>query len=207
MRNTLKKGFTLIELLVVITIIWILATGATTIYTSQIQKARDTVRLNDVKAIQSAVEQVYQDASIYPSAVNILKEDHIESILTYMWTIPRDRKNNQTCASSWTTSSYCWYAYIQWPDDNNMVWWAYELSNSFENKWNLTSKAAEKYDSWDDDSRYETWLNVGDLTTKTSTQFTNVKEGACTIVWATAWSDTTLVIINGKSTTTNSCSD
>jgi general secretion pathway protein G len=56
-----KKGFTLIELLVVITIIGILATGATTVYTSQIQKARDTTRISDMKALQSAIEQVYQD--------------------------------------------------------------------------------------------------------------------------------------------------
>jgi prepilin-type N-terminal cleavage/methylation domain-containing protein len=48
-----KRGFTLIELLVVITIIGILATGATATYTSQIQKARDTSRVNDIKAVQS----------------------------------------------------------------------------------------------------------------------------------------------------------
>jgi general secretion pathway protein G len=59
-------GFTLIELLVVITIIGILATGATTVYTSQIQKARDTTRINDVKALQSGIEQFYQDKAEYP---------------------------------------------------------------------------------------------------------------------------------------------
>lgn len=51
LKNT-TRGFTLIELLVVITIIGILATGATATYTSQIQKARDTTRINDVKALQ-----------------------------------------------------------------------------------------------------------------------------------------------------------
>ena len=48
-----KKAFTLIELLVVITIIGILATGATAVYTSQIQKARDTTRINDLEAFKS----------------------------------------------------------------------------------------------------------------------------------------------------------
>ncbi|MBT3853722.1 prepilin-type N-terminal cleavage/methylation domain-containing protein [bacterium] len=57
-----KLGFTLIELLVVITIIGILATGATSVYTSQIQKARDSTRITDIKAVQSGVEQEYQDA-------------------------------------------------------------------------------------------------------------------------------------------------
>jgi general secretion pathway protein G len=61
------RGFTLIELLVVITIIGILATGATTVYTSQIQKARDTTRINDIKALQAGVEQAYQDQSVYPA--------------------------------------------------------------------------------------------------------------------------------------------
>ncbi len=63
-QNT--KGFTLIELLVVITIIGILAVGGTTVYTSQIQKARDTTRLSDAKAFQGAVEQVFADLAVYP---------------------------------------------------------------------------------------------------------------------------------------------
>jgi general secretion pathway protein G len=66
MKLLQKKGFTLIELLVVITIIGILATGGVAIYTSQIQKARDTTRIGDIKVIQSGVEQNYQDAGEYP---------------------------------------------------------------------------------------------------------------------------------------------
>jgi len=38
------------------------------VYTSQIQKARDTTRISDLKALQSSVEQVYQDGSTYPAA-------------------------------------------------------------------------------------------------------------------------------------------
>jgi prepilin-type N-terminal cleavage/methylation domain-containing protein len=45
-------GFTLIELLVVITIIGILATGATSVYTSQIQKARDSTRISDIHILR-----------------------------------------------------------------------------------------------------------------------------------------------------------
>ena len=66
--KTLKSGFTLIELLVVITIIGILATGAVTVYTSQIQKARDTTRIKDIDALKGGVEQVYQDSAVYPGA-------------------------------------------------------------------------------------------------------------------------------------------
>lgn len=68
MIHSLKKGFTLIELLVVITIIGILATGAVSVYTSQIQKARDTTRIKDLGALQQGVEQSYQDEFVYPTA-------------------------------------------------------------------------------------------------------------------------------------------
>jgi prepilin-type N-terminal cleavage/methylation domain-containing protein len=61
-----KKGFTLIELLVVITIIGILATGAVTVYTSQIQKARDTTRITSMNALKGGLEQAFQDMSMYP---------------------------------------------------------------------------------------------------------------------------------------------
>jgi prepilin-type N-terminal cleavage/methylation domain-containing protein len=50
--QSIKKGFTLIELLVVITIIGILATGATTVFTAQIQKARDTTRITSLNALK-----------------------------------------------------------------------------------------------------------------------------------------------------------
>jgi len=61
-----KLGFTLIELMVVITIIGILATGAVSVYTSQIQKARDSNRVTSIKTLQTAVEQSYSDLSEYP---------------------------------------------------------------------------------------------------------------------------------------------
>ncbi len=66
MKKMLQKGFTLIELLVVITIIGILATGAVTVYTSQMTKARDSTRLSDIKALQGAIEQAYMDDYEYP---------------------------------------------------------------------------------------------------------------------------------------------
>ena len=69
MKNLKSRlGFTLIELLVVITIIGILATGAVAVFTSQIQKARDSTRLTDITAVKSGVEQYYQDNAQYPDA-------------------------------------------------------------------------------------------------------------------------------------------
>ena len=66
MNKMLQKGFTLIELLVVITIIGILATGAVTVYTSQMVKARDSTRLSDTSALQGAIEQAYLSNYEYP---------------------------------------------------------------------------------------------------------------------------------------------
>lgn len=147
MKSTLKKGFTLIELLVVITIIGILATGAVTIYTSQIQKARDTTRVNDVKAIQGAVEQVYQDDYSYPDNGNIRT-----AITPYMQILPEDSRNTQACASSGSTST-CGYVYAVGQDSNGIDGGSYEVSTAFENAGNLKNRAAG--DGGEDDDRME----------------------------------------------------
>jgi hypothetical protein len=68
-----------------------LATGATAVYTSQIQKARDTTRLNDVDALKSGVEQYYQDFSAYPTTAAFT------GITTYTPKLPADPKTKQPC--------------------------------------------------------------------------------------------------------------
>ena len=97
------RGFTLIELLVVITIIGILATGATTVYTSQIQKARDTTRISDVKALQSGIEQAYQDASVYPASGAAFS-----GVAIYTPKFPKDPKTGQSTAN--TSLDYAYMA-------------------------------------------------------------------------------------------------
>lgn len=93
-----RKGFTLIELLVVITIIGILATGAISVYTSQIQKARDTTRINDIEALKSGVEQFYQDKQEYPCAGDpslCTPANAFTGIIIYTPKIPTDPKTTQ----------------------------------------------------------------------------------------------------------------
>lgn len=185
----LKSGFTLIELLVVITIIGILATGAVSVYTSQIQKARDSTRITSINALKSSVEQVYQDNSEYPYASTF-----ITSVRLYMENFPSDPKHAQPCNNSWGTTVDCWFAYITSTDANGILYWTYELSTGFENTWNLTSRATK--DSGTDVLRLEMWIDTnGNVTAVAGDGITPVV-GACTLAWAQAAAWTDLVIIN-----------
>jgi len=56
-----KRGFTLIELLVVVAIIGILATVVAVNLSNSQKKARDAVRLSDMKTISDALELYFQD--------------------------------------------------------------------------------------------------------------------------------------------------
>lgn len=154
LQNT--KGFTLIELLVVITIIGILATGAVATYTSQIQKARDTTRVNDVKALQSGIEQFYQDDWAYPEKGT----DDFGSgwVAKYVERFPADSKSEQSCNTSWDSTQWspCDYLYNVGADENTVPNQVYNLSTWFENSWNVSSKAEN--DNWVMDNRYEVWV-------------------------------------------------
>jgi len=151
MKATFKKGFTLIELLVVITIIGILATWAVTTFTGQIQKARDSTRISDLKALQGAVEQTYQDAGQYPLADTSANFD--TAIDDYLPNVPEDSKNGQACESS----TMCGYVYNVGDSNGAAAWWiaqaVYEFSAGFENKWNVDNRAAD--DDGNDPVRFE----------------------------------------------------
>jgi len=152
MKKTNKLAFTLIELLVVITIIWILATGAVSIYTSQIQKARDTTRINDIKALQWWIEQFYQDKTVYPRWGQDFSVTN-DWVQAYVPKLAQDPKHDQTCIGS-----RCGYIYWVWADPNWIDDWAYELSTAFENLWNHDTKANNDSDNGNDPDRYEVWV-------------------------------------------------
>lgn len=159
LQNT--KGFTLIELLVVITIIGILATGAVATYTSQIQKARDTTRVNDLKAVESAVQQFYGDESVYPDTVNS------GSLGNYIGRIPQDSKYTSagvqwaTASGSTDTSWENWnllqYGYNVGPL-GSVPKQRFELSTAFENQSNADKKASSDADNGNEPNRFEIWV-------------------------------------------------
>lgn len=200
-----KKGFTLIELLVVITIIGILATWAIATYTSQIQKARDTVRINDVKALQSGIEQVYQDDAEYPYATNFAQK-----VTVYVEKLPADSKHSQPCNDGWTVGNAqdCWYAYVTGPDNNGILYWEYEVSTAFENSWNITGKA-EKDGWWIDweTTRLELGIDIVNNITAVAKDWITEWNWSCRVWWALATTETEITIINGNPTTlaTSSC--
>ncbi|MCX6717194.1 MAG: type II secretion system protein [Candidatus Taylorbacteria bacterium] len=75
-----KNGFTLIELLMVISIISLLTTIIFS-YTSETRaKARDSVRLSDMKQVGTAMQMYYQDTGRIPTSFGDLVPNYLPSI-------------------------------------------------------------------------------------------------------------------------------
>ena len=72
MANKLKQqGFTIVELLIVIVVIGILAALVITTFTGIQQKARDTERTTDIKALHGQIEAYYAQNGYYPGLTDI----------------------------------------------------------------------------------------------------------------------------------------
>lgn len=66
-----QQGFTIVELLIVIVVIGILAALVVTTFTGIQQRARNTERQTDVKAIHSQVEAYYAQNGRYPTLADL----------------------------------------------------------------------------------------------------------------------------------------
>jgi type II secretion system protein G len=66
-----QQGFTIVELLIVIVVIGILAALVITTFTGIQQKARNTERTTDIKAVHGQVEAYYAQNGKYPTLANL----------------------------------------------------------------------------------------------------------------------------------------
>jgi hypothetical protein len=163
-----------------------------------------------MKALQSGIEQVYQDNSEYPHSDEILQwSAWVTWLLTYVESIPADPKHDQPCNDWWNQLNLtdCAYTYITWPDNNSILFGEYEISTGFESEWNVDKKAAIDW-GWliDELTRYELWIDVANNDSGiSSVTITGVWKWACNTVWTAVIGATTLTIINWNPTPWNEC--
>lgn len=101
-----KKGFTLVELLVVVTIIAVLSVIGMVVYSGVSARARDTRRMAEIDAIQTAMEKKYRPGVALPYQL-LNNADFVNNI------VPTDPLTNQNkCGNGGT--QICDYCY--WPN-------------------------------------------------------------------------------------------
>ena len=163
MKLATKKGFTLIELLVVMTIIAILTTGAVQIFTTQIQRARDTTRIADISTLRGALEQAYQDTGRYPNKWS--GDENFEGLVgAYIQgSFPEDPKSGEA-----SDESVFEYLYNVSANEIGITNQEFAVSAHLENSGNISSRAAT---TWLDPVRLELGINI---TTENSGNNTSV---------------------------------
>ena len=151
-------GFTLVELLVVITIIGILATSWVAVFTKQLQWARDTTRINDVKLIQTSLHQYFADNDEYPVATSF--SGSIDQYMSKKLKDPKKAKalcwfNDGSTAES---NGLCAWYYAVTEDEFGLekasfkIWVFFEKEENYEQ---IAHSTGKKTDGWVYDSIYE----------------------------------------------------
>ena len=100
-----RRGFTLVELMVVIAIIGILASIITVALGSAKVKSRDAKRVADVKNLQLALSQYYNDNLFYPTQLAQLVSGG------YLPSLPKDPNASAACAGIGDAACYKYYGY------------------------------------------------------------------------------------------------
>jgi len=107
-----NRGFTIVELLIVIVVIGILAALVIVTYNGIQQKARDTERKTDIKALQGHLEAYWADNAKYPTLTQAndasaggFRQTSFKGLDSAAFADPKNPTSQSLCGSS-TSSCY-----------------------------------------------------------------------------------------------------
>lgn len=135
-----KEGFTIVELLIVIVVIGILAGLVITTYSGIQQKARNTERQTDLKAVQGQLEAYYATNGYYPanSTTNGLGTSSSENVTFIQANMkgldpealrdPSATAGNYAMATTATSNEYAYVATPSGCDDSATLCTGYTIT-------------------------------------------------------------------------------
>jgi general secretion pathway protein G len=104
-----RSGFTIVELLIVIVVIAILAGLVIVTYSGIQQRARDTERKTDLKAVQGHLERYWADNAKYPLLADMndttFRQANFQGLPSEAFADPKNAGSQQLCGSA-STSCY-----------------------------------------------------------------------------------------------------
>ncbi len=110
-----NRGFTIVELLIVIVVIGILAALVIVTYNGIQQKARDTERKTDIKAVQGQLEAYWANNAKYPTLAQVndttFRTSNMKGLDPSALADPKNSSSQELCA---TTAANC-YGYAVTP--------------------------------------------------------------------------------------------
>jgi len=118
-----NKWFTLVELIIVISILAVLTTVAFVSFKWYSQSSRDSVRVSDMKSIETALDLYILKNSKYPKPDDNVNITASGIILNYQWV-------------AWDSVLWTIWVYWWWKDPSLDTFYTY-LTNSYQNKYQL----------------------------------------------------------------------
>jgi prepilin-type N-terminal cleavage/methylation domain-containing protein len=102
-----SRGFTIVELLIVIVVIGILAALVIVTYNGIQQKARDTERKTDIKALQGHLEAYWADNAKYPTLAQAndttFRQNNFKGLDLASFADPKNAGSTTLCATATAT--------------------------------------------------------------------------------------------------------
>ena len=113
-----SRGFTLIELMVVVAIIGLLSSVVLASLNTARSKGNDAARMQNVKALGTAMELYYSDNNSYPKNGTVNTATTIGSLSTYLApkdisVIPQNLINDNDQYTWGSANSYAFYIYTE----------------------------------------------------------------------------------------------